>query len=359
MQKSLMLQTISNWFKRNFSDPEALGLFFFIVTTLLLFEFFGDLLMPVFISVVIAYLLNSPVRWLERLHLPHKSAVWIVYAVFLSLFFVALLALLPKLWRQLSNLIIELPIAFSRGQHWLNDFTENYPAIFTSDSINHIATLLKQQLVKVGQHLLSYSLSGIRGLLEMVVYLVLVPLLVFFFLQDGKAIATWLARYLPDNRGMISSVWSEVHQKIGAYIRSRVVEMLIVALISVVTFTLLGMQYAFLIGICVGLSVIVPYIGAILVTVPIFVIGLMQWGLSAHFTYLLIAYAVIVTVDANVLFPVLFSETMDLHPIVIILAVLIFGGFWGFWGVFFAIPLAALVKAILMAWPQNQIDRMT
>ena len=352
MQPSLMRQTISNWFRRNFSDPEALGLFFFIVIAFLLFEFFSDLLMPVLISVVIAYLLNSLVEWGLTLRLPRVLAVWLVYFLFLGLMLIAVFALLPILWRQFSNLISELPVALNRGQDWLSTFAQHHPSVFSSDPVARIAIAVKQQSMKIGQYILSYSLSGIKGLLEVVVYLVLVPLLVFFFLKDGKAITHWISRYLPSNRGLIHSVWSEVHQKIGAYVRSRVLEMLIVAVISVVAFVLLGMQYAFLIGICVGLSVIVPYIGAILVTVPVFFIGLMQWGFSPHFGYLLLAYAVIIAIDANVLFPLLFSETMNLHPIVIILSVLVFGGIWGFWGVFFAIPLAALVKAILSAWPQ-------
>ncbi len=355
MPHSLMRQTISNWFRRNFSDPEALGLFFFIITAFLLFEFFGNLLVPVLVSVVIAYLLNSLVVWLGYLRLPRIVAVWLVYLLFLGMMLIAVFALLPTLWKQLSNLIAELPLALNKGQEWLTRFVQYHPTWFTNNPIDHLAMMIKEQSVKIGQYLVSYSLSGLKGLLEMVVYLVLVPLLVFFFLKDGKSITTWLGRYLPSNRGLVHSVWSEVHQKIGAYVRSRVLEMLIITAISVLAFGLLGMQYAFLISIFVGLSVMVPYIGAILVTVPIFVIGLMQWGLSPHFGYLLLAYAVIITIDANVLFPLLFSEAMDLHPIVIILSVLIFGGFWGFWGVFFAIPLAALVKAILSAWPSTRL----
>ncbi len=125
-------------------------------------------------------------------------------------------------------------------------------------------------------------------------------------------------------------------------------------MVSVIVFTLLGLQYAFLLGVLLGLSVIVPYIGAVIVTIPIGIVGLMQWSLSVHFTYLMIGYALIITLDGNLLVPLLFSEVMDLHPIVIILSVLILGGIWGFWSVFFAIPLATLVKAVLNAWPKTK-----
>ena len=75
-------------------------------------------------------------------------------------------------------------------------------------------------------------------------------------------------------------------------------------------------------------------------------IGLFQWGLGNEFMVLMIVYAVIQALDGNVLVPILFSEAVNLHPVAIIAAVLIFGGLWGFWGVFFAIPLATLFKAI-------------
>jgi putative permease len=107
-----------------------------------------------------------------------------------------------------------------------------------------------------------------------------------------------------------------------------------------------------LLGVVVGLSVLVPYIGATVVTLPVAVIAYFQWGFTGDFGYIMLAYAVIQALDGNVLVPLLFSEVVNLHPIAIIVAVLVFGGLWGFWGVFFAIPLATLVQAVLSAWPR-------
>ena len=99
----------------------------------------------------------------------------------------------------------------------------------------------------------------------------------------------------------------------------------------------------------VGLSVIIPYIGATVVTLPIALIAYFQWGWTSDFAWLMVAYLVIQALDGNVLVPLLFSEVVNLHPVAIIVAILVFGGLWGFWGVFFAIPLATLVKAVLSA----------
>jgi putative permease len=101
----------------------------------------------------------------------------------------------------------------------------------------------------------------------------------------------------------------------------------------------------------VGLSVIIPYIGATLVTIPVVLVAFIQWGIGNEFYTVVIVYFVIQALDGNVLVPLLFSEAVNLHPVAIILAVLFFGGIWGLWGVFFAIPLATLIKAIMNAWP--------
>jgi putative permease len=80
-------------------------------------------------------------------------------------------------------------------------------------------------------------------------------------------------------------------------------------------------------------------------------VAFFQWGLSTEFGYLMLGYTIIQGLDGNVLVPLLFSDAVDLHPVLIIAAVLVFGGLWGVWGVFFAIPLASLVKAVINAWP--------
>jgi putative permease len=124
--------------------------------------------------------------------------------------------------------------------------------------------------------------------------------------------------------------------------------------ISYVVFLVLGLNYAALLALLVGLSVLIPYIGATAVTVPVLLVGYVQWGYSGEFFWLFVAYGFIQFLDANLLVPLLFSEVVNLHPVAIIISVLFFGGIWGFWGVFFAIPLATMVKAVYSAWPRNQ-----
>ncbi len=206
----------------------------------------------------------------------------------------------------------------------------------------------------MGQWALSFSLSKLPGALGLLIYLILVPILIFFFLKDKDQLLSWIGSLLPSRRRLINQVADEMNDQIANYIRGKAIEIAIVGAVSFVTFAVLRLNYSALLALMVGLSVVIPYIGATVVTIPVAIIGFFQWGFGNEFLILMVVYGVIQALDGNVLVPLLFSETVNLHPVAIIIAVLVFGGLWGFWGVFFAIPLATLLKAVMNAWPKVQ-----
>lgn len=344
-----MLQLIKAWLSRYILDQELAILWLFLLFIIIVFALLGNILAPVLVSIVIAYLLQWPISSLQRLRLPRLAAVLSVYVSFISLVVLGIVGLLPLLFRQLSNLVSELPNMAARGQEILLFLPTRYPAYLSATQIQDWIIQFKSGLTHFGQWLLSASLLYIPNLIAFAIYFVLVPLLVYFFLLDEKKIIAWITQFLPEKRRLISQVWKESYEQTGNYVRGKALEMLIVWIATYLAFVLLNLQYAMLLSVLVGISVIIPYIGAVMVTIPIVTIGFLQWGWTVHFAYLIAIYTIIITLDANVLTPFLFSEAVDLHPVVIIIAVLLFGGLLGFWGVFFAIPLASVIKAILNA----------
>ena len=201
----------------------------------------------------------------------------------------------------------------------------------------------------MGQALVTQTLSSISGVITLIVFLVLVPILVFFLMKDKVQLVEWVQQFLPKERGLAISVWREVDVQLGKYVRGKTLEILIVGAVTFVTFRILDLQFAALLATLVGFSVLVPYIGAAVVTLPVAIVAFYQFGWSGQFAWIMAAYGIIQVLDGNALVPLLFSEVVNLHPVAIIGAVLLFGGIWGFWGVFFAIPLATLCSAILRA----------
>ncbi len=346
------MQVISDWFKRYFSDPQVTILAVLLLGGFLVVIYFGNMLAPVLAALVIAFLLDGLVSLMEEHGAPRWMAVWLVFMVFMVLLLIILFGIVPLLSQQITQLVQELPNMVGLGQKALLRLPERYPDFFSEEQIREMISTIRSQVAVGGQSLVAFSLASIPNIVTLVVYLVLLPFLVFFFLKDKDLIMGWGAGYLPAERRLVNKVWHEVNDQLSNYVRGKFWEILIVGVISYVVFAFMGLQYAVLLGAMVGLSVIIPYIGAAVVTFPIAIIGYFQWGWGSDFLYLMIAYAVIQALDGNVLVPLLFSEAVNLHPIAIIVAVLLFGGLWGFWGVFFAIPLATLVKAVLTAWPR-------
>lgn len=351
-----MFHLFSQWYERKFSDPHAVTLVIVLVCSFLVVFFFNGLLMPVFVAAAIAFLLDLPVNRLRLIGFSNLSAVIIVVLGFVGIAMLALLGLLPIMWKQSSNLLQEVPYMLSEGQIYLLTLPDKYPEIIHADQIAAIISEIKNNLVAWGQVILKASLSSISDLVALMIYLILVPLMVFFFLKDKLVLLNSIKNLLPKERRMATQVANEMYQQIMNYLRGKLIEIVIIGTVSTVTFILLGLNYAVLLGVLVGLSVLVPYVGATIVTIPVVLVALFQFGTSSEFGYVMLAYGVIQALDGNLLVPVLFSEAVNLHPVTIIIAVILFGGLWGFWGVFFAIPLATLVKAVMNAWPEGQTD---
>jgi putative permease len=349
------VRLITDWFRRTFSDPQVVLLAVLLVTGFLVIIYLGNMLAPVLASGVIAYLLEGLVGLMERRGWPRIVAVWVVFAVFVLFLSLLLFGVMPLVSRQLTDLIQQFPSMVAKGQQVLMQLPERYPELVSFEQIQEIFAVVRQGTLELGQRALSVSLASLVGLITVMIYIVLMPLLVFFFLKDKALIVDWFTQFLPQDRLFAKQVWGDVDRQISNYVRGKFIEILIVWAASLVTFTAFGLQYALLLSVLVGLSVIVPYIGAVVVTFPVVLIAWFQWGWSAEFFWLNFAYLVIQALDGNVLVPLLFSEVVNLHPVAIIVAILVFGGFWGFWGVFFAIPLATLVHAVLHAWPRTGV----
>jgi putative permease len=347
------MDVIRNWFKRNLSDPQVVILLGFLIVGSLVILYLGRILAPALASVVIAYLLEGIVRFLEHRRVPRLAAVLVVFSLFMATLLVVLFGLLPMLSRQIVQVVQQLPNMISWAQVELLQLPERYPEIIARDQIIEITEVLRQEQRRLGTLVLSLSVASVKGLVTFIVYLVLMPLMVFFFLKDKKPIMAWFSSLLPDDRRLTTEVWRDVDRQIGNYIRGKFWEILIVWVATSLTFYFLGLQFAMLIGFFVGVSVLIPYIGATVMTLPVALMGYFQFGWEAAFLYILIAYLIIQFVDGNLLAPLLLSGVVNLHPVAVIVALLVFGGVWGFWGVFFAIPLATLVQSILRAWPRK------
>jgi putative permease len=349
-----MIAVLRSWYDRHFSDPQAVILAILLLVGFAVIMFLGEILTPIIAAVVIAYALEGLVKKFQRLKIPRIVAVVSVVTLFVFSLLIIFLGIVPLMSKQLTQFFAELPNMLTRGRQLLMTLPEQYPFISPSQ-IQELMDKINSELALLGQKVVSISLASVVDVFTLLVYVIVVPLLVFFFLKDKVVIIHWLMRFLPSKEGLASVVWHEVDIKFGNYIRGKLLEVLIIGIASYIPFKLMGLNYSALLALLVGLSVIIPYVGAVAVTIPVALIAYFQWGLAPDFLYLMAAYLTVQFIDGNLLVPLLFSEVVNMHPAGIIVAVLLFGGLWGVWGVFFAIPLATLIQAVINAWPTTGV----
>lgn len=349
-----MFNVLKAWFLKYFGDPEAAILLIAIALTALILWIFGHILAPIFAGLILAYLLDGLITSFARFfHAPRWIAISFVFSIFTGLLVYAIIALIPTLYKQILQFLTQLPQILAEFHTFVSNLPTRYPGLISANTAQSWITSTNfnfSSLSSIGDTIFSGSVASLSTIASWIIYVFLVPLLAFFFLKDKRRLLSGVNEYMPDQRGLILEVWHEMKTMLGRYVRGKVFEVLIVTAITWLAFRILNLNYAFLLAAIAGISAVIPYIGAFVAALPVFAIAILQWGPEPHFYWALIAYTVIQVLDGNLLVPLLYSEAVNLNPVLIITAVLFFGGIWGFWGLFFAIPLATFVKVVINAW---------
>lgn len=348
-----MIKLLNDWYNKHFNDPQVAFLAILLLLGALVLYFLGGILAPLLAAIMIAYLLDGAVSFLVKKGLPNFFALTITFSIFVIVLLVMMFILAPLLFQQTTQFVLEVPKMMAQGQALIMQLPEKYPNVISTQQVSDLLVELKTRITDLSEVIVSFSLSSVSDLLTFMVYLVVVPLLIFFFLKDKKSILSWFSAFLPKDRKLVTKIWNEMNGKIAGYVRGKFLEIVLVWVASYLTFFILELNYAMLLSFAVGVSVLIPYVGAAIVTLPVAIVAYFQWGYSTEMLYVVIAYSVIQFLDGNLLVPLLFSEMVNLHPSAIIVAVLLFGGLWGVLGVFFAIPLATLIHSIINSWPKN------
>ena len=348
-----MLDELNKVFKKIFSNEETIVFSIAILLIFLIITYFGSILTPFLISVVVAYLLVGLQKKIQTYNIGQYTSLIITFSIFIVTGVALIIWLVPLLYIQLQAFILDVPNLFSNFLDYMSDLPTKFPELVSSDQIAIFFQAVSEEITAIAQNIIKSSISGIQSTITILLYIILFPILVFFFLFDRKNIIDGVLKIIPGKREMFSNVWAEMDIQLSNYVRGKTIEIFIVGAVAAIIFSSLGLKYSALLSVLVGLSVIIPYVGAFLVTIPIVIVGLLQFGLGTQFYLLVSLYLLLQALDGNLLVPLIFSETLKLHPVVIILAVFIFGSMFGFWGVFFSIPIATFIKAVWNAWPSS------
>jgi putative permease len=348
-----MFEQVNKVLKNIFSNEETIIFSLAILLFFLVISFFGSILTPFMISIVVAYLLVGMQKKIQSYDVSANVALIITFSVFIITGAALLIWLVPLLYIQLQAFILDVPNLINNFLDFISGLPAKFPDLVSSEQISIFFQAVSEEVSAIAQNIVKSSISGIQSAITFLLYIILFPILVYFFLFDRKNIIEGFIKIIPGKREMLTNIWTEMDIQLSNYVRGKTIEIFIVGIAAAIIFASLGLKYSALLSVLVGLSVIIPYVGAFLVTIPIVVVGLLQFGLGTEFYLLIGLYLLLQALDGNLLVPIIFSETVKLHPVVIIMAVFIFGSMFGFWGVFFSIPIATFIKAVWNAWPSS------
>ena len=348
-----MLEELNKVLKKIFSNEETIIFSFSLLIFFIVISFFGSVLTPFIISIVVAYLLVGMQKKIQSYNISEKISLIITFSIFIVAGATLVIWLVPLLYTQLQAFVLDVPNLISNFRDFISELPSKFPDLVSSDQITIFFQAVSEEISALAQNIVKTSISSIQSAITVLLYIILFPILVYFFLFDRKNIIDGFLKVIPGKREMFTSIWTEMDIQLSNYVRGKTIEIFIVGIAAAIIFSSLGLRYSALLSVLVGLSVIIPYVGAFLVTIPVVVVGLLQFGLGTQFTILISLYLLLQALDGNLLVPIIFSETVKLHPVIIILAVFIFGSMFGFWGVFFSIPIATFIKAVWNAWPSS------
>ena len=244
-----MLEMLMQWYRRRFSDPEAIALLVILVAGFGIIFFFSGLLAPLLVAIVLAYLLEWPTVRLQSIGCSRPWATSIVLILFVGILLLMAFVVLPIAWQQGIYLIRDMPGMLNKLSDFAATLPRRYPALMDAGIIDAMAENMRSRMLTMGDSVVKISLASLVGLLTIAVYLVLVPLMVFFLLKDKEQMLNAVRRVLPRNRGLAGQVWKEMNQQITNYIRGKVLEMIVVGIATWLGFLLFGLNYSLLLAV--------------------------------------------------------------------------------------------------------------
>ena len=237
-------------------------------------------------------------------------ALIITFSVFIITGAALLIWLVPLLYIQLQAFILDVPNLINNFLDFISGLPAKFPDLVSSEQISIFFQAVSEEVSAIAQNIVKSSISGIQSAITFLLYIILFPILVYFFLFDRKNIIEGFIKIIPGKREMLTNIWAEMDIQLSNYVRGKTIEIFIVGIAAAIIFASLGLKYSALLSVLVGLSVIIPYVGAFLVTIPIVVVGLLQFGLGTEFYLLIGLYLLLQALDGNLLVPIIISETV-------------------------------------------------
>lgn len=315
-------------------------LFFMVIIGWLMYKL-ADLLTIIIVSFLIAYILDPVASFMEARGFSRSVATTIIFTAFFLIVAINVWLVLPGIVSQLFVLQKQLS---SGGMDSLiqavEDFFKGTISMVDVESFD-----IKGKLTSFMTYASEQVMAILSNIVSIISAAVIIPFVVFFFIRDGRNMKKLFITYIPNRYfEMTLNIMHKIDGQLGGYLRGQFTEAAVVGILGAIALLILKVKYSILIGLFAGLANMIPYVGPVAGAVPAILVTLVNGGSTSIIIYIIVAFAVIQFIDNMIVQPIVLSRSVDLHPLIIVFAVLIGGKFFGLMGLLLAVPAAGMIK---------------
>ena len=323
----------------------------FITLALFFFYSVSAILAPFLTSIIVAYFLDPLPKKFEKMGLRRTWTVSLIVGLFSFVMIIGMINLIPALFTQIHEFIIAIPQyeayvsknILSRLAEFLNKIDPDLSNRL-QEQLNGFSSKFFEYVVMIISNIFNSSVA----ILNVIILVLLTPILVFYLLRDWPSFVKSTSNLYPLlYKKNIMDLLKQIDKVLSAYVRGQINVCLILSLFYVIGLSAIGLNYALLIGIIIGVLTIIPYIGLVIGLTICSVVALLQFSDWFHIGATLTIFVVGHLLESYFITPKLIGEKIGLHPVWVIFALMSGGALFGFWGLFFAIPVAAIIGVLL------------
>jgi len=306
----------------------------------------ASILTPFIISVIIAYLVNPVVVMIENKGFKRLYTVITVYAVFISIIIGVSYFVFPAIYRESSKLIDVLPFYVYKAKNYIDKIYINLSKSLTpqmeeviKNNITNFQRMAIQQIDRITKAFFS--------LFEGIINWIIATIISFYLLKDKDYFLNLVKYLIPGSkRQEVFKVAREIDRVLTRFIRGQLIVALVIGILATIGFFIIDLNFALLMGIITGAANIIPYFGPIIGGVPVVILGLLDSPDKALLAILVIF--IVQQLESGIITPKIVGDSVGIHPVFIMLSLFVAGRFFGIIGMFFAVPVAAILKIIIV-----------
>ena len=311
-------------------------------------KFIAKLLIPFLIAFALAFVLQPVVRFFQNKGLNRILSVVVVLVSFIVIVVLVVQMTIPRFIKDVKLLIIELPNITEQVKVIFDDFSKRFDYLPSNyqPNFNNINTFINRYILKLG----NFPKMFMDKFLSYISIMILVPMILIYFLLDYEKILCSLRNFLvKHNKVRFKNYLADLNKIMGSYFRGVFLVMLFVTIAFSVAFYLINLKFAIFFAIILGITNIIPYLGAYIGGALPFLFALLESPQKA--LLVLIVCFVIQTIESDVVSPIIQSKQIKIHPLIVILTLLLFASLMGIVGMMIAVPVLSIIKITLRHYP--------